>query len=284
MRALYDAGFPVPEPIAHNRHTVIMELVDGWPLRQVKEVGDPAGLYADCMELVVRLAGRGLIHGDFNEFNILIKEEEEEKEEASQQPNSTSPLQANPEQSPPPPPPRPTPLRLHPILIDFPQLLSTSHPNAAAYFTRDVDCLKRFFTRRFHFTSLDPGPSFEDAVKVLKPTKKKAGGGKKEKEEVEGEGEGEDGGMRRLDVKVEASGFSRKMGRELEGYMEKVGVGREGDGDGGESGSDEDEDGESEDEDGRDEEEHTGNGKEAKAEAETDTDALADRLAGATAT
>ncbi|KAL9625263.1 MAG: hypothetical protein Q9160_000665 [Pyrenula sp. 1 TL-2023] len=78
MRALYDAGFPVPEPIAHNRHTVIMELVDGWPLRQVKEVGDPAGLYADCMELVVRLAGRGLIHGDFNEFNILIKEEEGE--------------------------------------------------------------------------------------------------------------------------------------------------------------------------------------------------------------
>jgi RIO kinase 2 len=46
------------------------------------------------MNLIVRLAQSGLIHGDFNEFNLLVRETGE------------------------------------PVLIDFPQMVSTSHPNA----------------------------------------------------------------------------------------------------------------------------------------------------------
>lgn len=46
------------------------------------------------MNLIVRLAEYGLIHGDFNEFNIMISDEEEI------------------------------------TLIDFPQMVSTTHPNA----------------------------------------------------------------------------------------------------------------------------------------------------------
>lgn len=74
MRVLYREGFPVPEPLAWSRHTVVMEFIDSFPLRMVDEVGDPGKLYAELMDLIVRLAQRGLIHGDFNEFNILIKE------------------------------------------------------------------------------------------------------------------------------------------------------------------------------------------------------------------
>lgn len=54
------------------------------------------------MDLIVRLARAGLIHGDFNEFNILLRENDPDSDE-----------------------PEP-----EPILIDFPQMVSTDHENA----------------------------------------------------------------------------------------------------------------------------------------------------------
>lgn len=190
MRALKDAGFVVPEPIAHNRHTVVMELIDAFPLRQIKEVPDPSGLYAELVEMVLRLAGVGLIHGDFNEFNILVKEDAaprgpDEPMEATAD-DDTGVIQR---------------IKLTPYLIDFPQMVSIDHANAEMYFDRDVNCIKRFFERRFHFTSDEPGPFFADA-----------------RERTEGNL------TRRLDVEAEASGFSKKMAKELEKYMKEVGV------------------------------------------------------------
>lgn len=37
MNALYDRGFPVPKPIECNRHCVVMELLQAYPLQQVYE-------------------------------------------------------------------------------------------------------------------------------------------------------------------------------------------------------------------------------------------------------
>ena len=34
-------------------------------------------------------------------------------------------------------------------VIDFPQMVSTSHLNAQFYFQRDVECIQRFFAKRF---------------------------------------------------------------------------------------------------------------------------------------
>ena len=31
-QALYDRGFPVPKPVDYNRHAVVMELINGYPL------------------------------------------------------------------------------------------------------------------------------------------------------------------------------------------------------------------------------------------------------------
>ena len=67
------------------------------------------------MELHIRLAQCGLVHCDFNEFNVMINDEEEL------------------------------------TMIDFPQMVSTSHRNAAYYFNRDVECLRLFFERRYGF-------------------------------------------------------------------------------------------------------------------------------------
>ena len=170
MKVLWREGFSVPEPVAWSRHTVVMGFVDAFPLRMVESVPEPGRLYAELVEIVVELARRGLIHGDFNEFNILIKEEEKVDGE----------------------------VELKPVVIDFPQMVSTNHANARMYFDRDVGCVKRYFERRFKYVSDEPGPFLEDAMKGVK-------------------------GQGRLDVEVEASGFSRKMARELERYVEVAG-------------------------------------------------------------
>ncbi|KKF97627.1 Serine/threonine-protein kinase rio2 [Ceratocystis platani] len=171
MKALRAEGFPVPEPLGQSRHTVLMSLIDAFPLRQISSVPDPASLYSDLIDLLLRLAKHGLIHGDFNEFNILIKEEEVEGVDEEGQAN----------------------LKLTPIIIDFPQMVSMDHQNAEMYFDRDVNCVKRYFKRRFGFTPTSRGPFFKDAKKLV----------------------GQDGATR-LDIAEAASGFTKKMNRDLE--------------------------------------------------------------------
>ena len=115
MKALHEHGFPVPIPVDANRHCVLMQLVDGFPLQQVKEMADPHTLYHRLMDLLERLGHHGLIHGDLNEFNIMVND------------------------------------RGNVTLIDFPQMVSMNHPNARMYFARDVSCIRRFFKRRFNY-------------------------------------------------------------------------------------------------------------------------------------
>lgn len=78
-------------------------------------------LYTQLMELIAELASYGLIHGDFNEFNLLLT--------------------------------RPSPSQVTPIIIDFPQMVSIDHQNAQYYFDRDVECIRTFFSKRFDFTN-----------------------------------------------------------------------------------------------------------------------------------
>jgi RIO kinase 2 len=186
MQVLHREGFPVPEPVAWSRHTVVMEFIDAFPLRMIDSVPEPGKLYAELMEMIVKLAQRGLIHGDFNEFNILIKESgrDDSKHDSARADDEDGQRDAN--------------VTLTPILIDFPQTLSTNHTNAEFYFDRDVNCVKRYFERRLRYVSDEPGPFFKDATKGIVMEK-------------------------RLDVEVEATGFSRKMAKELEKYVEIVG-------------------------------------------------------------
>jgi RIO kinase 2 len=41
MKALYEAGFPVPRPVDQNRHCVLMSLAKGIPLYQLVEYDHP---------------------------------------------------------------------------------------------------------------------------------------------------------------------------------------------------------------------------------------------------
>ncbi|XP_002979314.2 serine/threonine-protein kinase rio2 [Selaginella moellendorffii] len=115
MKALHEHGFPTPKAVDWNRHCVLMTLVPGYPLVQVKELKNPALVFDTVISLIVRLAEHGLIHCDFNEFNLLIDDDEKV------------------------------------TMIDFPQMVSISHRNAESYFDRDVDCIYKFFLKRFNY-------------------------------------------------------------------------------------------------------------------------------------
>ncbi|KAM1611655.1 hypothetical protein ACFX1Z_000423 [Malus domestica] len=114
MKALEEHGFPVPSAVDCNRHCVIMSLVQGYPLVQVKQLQNPEVVFETIIGLVVRLAEHGLIHCDFNEFNIMIDDDKKV------------------------------------TMIDFPQMVSVSHHNAQMYFDRDVECVFKFFRKRFN--------------------------------------------------------------------------------------------------------------------------------------
>lgn len=118
MEVLAETGeFPIPTPIDTSRHCVLMSLVaDAFPLMTVKKVAEPPILYAKCMALIEKLARFGLVHCDFNEFNLLVD------------------------------------VDYNVTVIDFPQTVSVCHRNAVDYFTRDVDCIRHFFDRKFAYS------------------------------------------------------------------------------------------------------------------------------------
>ncbi len=94
MKVLYARHFPIPEPIDWNRHAVLMEHIDAVPMRNVREMGHPVRVYEGLIRLILKLAEHGIIHGDFNEFNLMINDQEKV------------------------------------TLIDFPQMVSIHHPHA----------------------------------------------------------------------------------------------------------------------------------------------------------
>lgn len=99
---------------------------------QVRDLQDPAGAFDQMVEILCSMTRVGLVHCDFNEFNMLICEDG----------------------------------RL--IAIDFPQMVSTSHANAKALFERDLNCIIRFFTQKLKYTlETDEVPRWEDLMQEI---------------------------------------------------------------------------------------------------------------------
>jgi len=129
LRLMHCKGMPVPKPIDCNRHVVVLELINGQILNHFTEESfypeelkeKVAKLYRRLMDLILRFANETrVVHGDFNEFNILIKNDDHE---------------------------------LEPVIIDFPQMLCVDHELAPEHFERDVHCIVDFFNKRFHYES-----------------------------------------------------------------------------------------------------------------------------------
>ena len=72
LKQLYPA-VSVPEPIDHNRHAIVMSVVEGYELSRVK-LEDP-GWYLDrIVEQLVLAYRHGYVHGDFSEYNVMVSE------------------------------------------------------------------------------------------------------------------------------------------------------------------------------------------------------------------
>lgn len=112
-------------------------------------VNNVESLYDELMNLIVRFADSGVIHSDFNEFNIMLDENEK------------------------------------PVIIDFPQMVSTMHPNSEMYFDRDVKCIREFFKKRFNYES-ELYPKFTDIERSAN-----------------------------LDAEIECSGFTKQMAKDI---------------------------------------------------------------------
>ncbi|KAG4305615.1 hypothetical protein PORY_001171 [Pneumocystis oryctolagi] len=156
MKVLYENKFPVPQPIDHARHCIIMEKIEAYPLYKIEHIVHPEKLYMTLMQLIIKLANHGLIHGDFNEFNILVYE------------------------------------NLDPVIIDFPQMISIDHSNSEEYFNRDVDCIKKYFLKKFRYES-NYIPIFHRDVKR----------------------------ENNLDIQVEAGGVTKELSKKIDIYLKK---------------------------------------------------------------
>jgi RIO kinase 2 len=102
----------VPLPIGQNRHTVVMALITGPNLNHCR-VDEPEIVLDEILTNTGIAYREGIIHGDLSEYNILMEEG-------------------------------------RCVIIDWPQWVGTTHPNAALMLERDIDNILTFFKRKYN--------------------------------------------------------------------------------------------------------------------------------------
>ncbi len=128
LKRAYNAGVPVPRPIACINNVLIMEFVGkgGIAAPRLRDI-PPELLVRDfeldeLLKLIISYLktlykDAGMVHADLSEFNILMQGYEGGEEEVK------------------------------PVLIDLGQALLLEHPNADAFLRRDVENILLFFNR-----------------------------------------------------------------------------------------------------------------------------------------
>jgi RIO kinase 2 len=124
LKLLFPRGITVPQPIKQNRHVLVMSMIEGTELYHYPELPDAQAAFIEIL-VNVRKAYQNVhvIHGDLSPYNIII------------QPNQ------------------------HILLIDWPQFVSTKHPNAKELIERDLRNVLTFFKRKYGIES-----QLEDAL------------------------------------------------------------------------------------------------------------------------
>jgi len=130
LSGLHKNNFPVPRPIDSNRHAIIMDYIPSFPLSCLSNLTDKEKAYNDLINIIVSLANHGLVHGDFNEFNILVDDNQ------------------------------------NMYMIDFPQVVSIDHEEAEINFNRDVKCIHDYFWKKF-CVDFEGKPDFNKDIKRI---------------------------------------------------------------------------------------------------------------------
>ena len=118
-------------------------------------------VFQASLDILKRLAQCGLVHCDFNEFNLMVDPEDGAV-----------------------------------TLIDFPQMVSTNHLNAAELFARDLGGLVKFFAMKMKFIPCDEDVGLTlDDIPIVEAN---------------------------IDLEVQAAGFTAEHGDALEGFLTSV--------------------------------------------------------------
>jgi len=114
LKLVHPYGVSVPEPIQQNRHVVVMGMIEGSDLVDYIQIPEPQNVLDEIL-LNLRKAylEAEVVHADLSEFNVIFR------------PNG------------------------HVLIIDWPQYVRKSHPNADQLLKRDVTNIVRFFQRKF---------------------------------------------------------------------------------------------------------------------------------------
>jgi RIO kinase 2 len=114
----------VPLPIAQNRHTIVMALIHGANLNHCR-LDAPADVLDEILSNIRTARKEGVIHADLSEYNILMEDE-------------------------------------RCVLIDWPQWVDISHPNAESILNRDIDNILMYFKRKYQLSY-----NREDAIQCV---------------------------------------------------------------------------------------------------------------------
>ncbi len=114
LKVLHIKDVLVPEPIKHNRHVLVMSMIEGAELYHFPELANPKTVLNEIMDNVKKAYNEAnIIHGDLSPYNIIM------------QPNT------------------------HVLIIDWPQNVPTTHPNAKELLERDIQNVLKFFKRKY---------------------------------------------------------------------------------------------------------------------------------------
>ncbi|MEM4462223.1 MAG: RIO1 family regulatory kinase/ATPase [Candidatus Bathyarchaeia archaeon] len=114
LSILYKLRVRVPKPIACNRHLIVVSFFDGVELAFCREIEDPSSILLDILSEVRRVyTEASIIHGDLNEYNILISSDGDI------------------------------------CIIDWPQYITLDHPGSIEYLRRDIRNILSFFKRKY---------------------------------------------------------------------------------------------------------------------------------------
>ncbi len=114
LSLMHDLGCRVPDPIAFKANILAMEFLgeNGVPYSRLSDTGseDPNGDYELLLSDIEKIRAGGLVHADVSEYNILMTDK-------------------------------------GPYLIDCGQAVLTSHPRSEEYYKRDLENLRRYFSK-----------------------------------------------------------------------------------------------------------------------------------------
>jgi len=114
LKILHPKGVAVPKPIKQNRHVLVMSVIEGAELYHYPLLPDPQAVLNEILANI-RKAHRdaSIIHADLSPYNVIF------------QPNQ------------------------HILIIDWPQCVTTKHPNAPQLLKRDLQNVLSYFRRKY---------------------------------------------------------------------------------------------------------------------------------------